>query len=106
MEEITKDALAEWKNKILNLFEPEIQVKIRSNITSPIIDEAIEGVLSGKALINGKKPETDHEKLYCMGKWISTGSSALSGFIKGLKLSGEFDNITVNYRGKSFDFKN
>jgi len=68
-----------------------------------ILDEAIESILDGKSLIDGKIPQTEKEILICLWYYFETANQVKEAFLKSTFQSDiHLDQVTVNYRGETF----
>ena len=93
-----KNNFLEWiPNESLHLLQP---------VHYSILDEMVEHCLNGSALFNDRRPETIQEYNTVIGLGMVQTIPIFHSFIKGVKemYPTEEVDITVNYRGKQFNF--
>jgi len=93
------------KTDFINKLPKELMDKL-PKIYDAIIDEGVEGILSGKVIYNGKVPETPEEWYIALGHYFVTASTAFRGTIEGVReyYATEPVNINVNYRNETHSF--
>lgn len=95
----------EIKELALNTLDSEITSQFKDEHIA-ILEEVCETIANGKSLINGKNPSTREEYLLCIYHGLEKSHIAWSGMITAFRNSQQYDELNINYRGRTFTYKN
>lgn len=93
------------KQKFISRLNDEIKTKFKPEYYD-LLDETIESVIEGKSNIDGKIPKTDDEYFITIGYGLITRIQLFESLLKPLLNDPEKRIVNINYRGKSFTYKN
>jgi len=93
------------KQQFISRVSDEIKSKLKPEYYA-LLDETIESVISGNSNIDGKTPETEDEYFLLIGYGLITRIQLFESLLEPLLKSPEERVVNINYRGKTFTYKN
>lgn len=93
------------KQKFIARLNDEVKSKLKPEYDC-LLDETIESVIDGNAKINGEIPKTENDFFITIGYGFITRIQLFESLLKPLLSDTEKRVININYRDKTFTYRN